>query len=383
MTSLSVLGSTGSIGLQTLNVVKNDPRLKVVALAAGSRWEEVLAQAKEFSAAVIALEDPEAARAAEREKTALGLDDLIVLSGPEGIARCAELDEAAVVVHAVPGFAGIIPLMRALESGKRVAFAGKEALVSAGELIEPYLRKNPGQLVPVDSEHSALFQCLLGEDPESVVELVLTASGGALRDYSAEQLRNVTPKEVLEHPTWKMGKKVTVDSATLVNKSLEVMEAHYLFGVPYEKLKVVVHRQSIVHSMVTFVDGSTKAQASVPDMSLAISYGITFPERHPGVVPSLSPYYGTLTFEEPDTDRFPGVLLGHRAGEMGGTAPCALSYADEILVKEFLNGRIGFLDITRTLFRFLDAYRPRPVDGLDVLKREALRAEEKIRELLL
>jgi 1-deoxy-D-xylulose-5-phosphate reductoisomerase len=355
----------------------------VVALAAATKWEQILAQAREFSAAVIALEDPLAASAAEREKTAFGMDRLIVLSGPEGVAECAEIEEAGVVVHAVPGFAGILPLIKALEKGKRVAFAGKEALVSAGELIEPYLRDNPGQLVPVDSEHSAVFQCLLGEDPESVAELVLTASGGALRDYSMDRLREVTPDEVLAHPTWKMGKKITVDSATLVNKSLEIVEAHYLFGIPYEKLKVVIHRQSIVHSMVTFVDGSTKAQASVPDMSLAISFGITYPERRPGIVSSLSPYHGTLTFEEPDTERFPGVLLGHKAGEMGGTAPCAFSYADEILVREFLIGRIRFLDISRILFRFLESYKPKPVTGLDILRQEALRAEREIRELLL
>jgi len=379
---LSVLGSTGSIGQQTLNIVRKDPTLKVAAIAARASWKEVLAQAKEFSASAIALEDPEAARSAEREKSAFGLDNLVVFSGPEGIARCAELDEANVVVHAVPGFAGILPLIRALEKGKRVAFAGKEALVSAGELIEPYIRKNPGQLVPVDSEHSALFQCLLGEDPDSVAELVLTASGGALRDYSLEEMRRVTPGEVLAHPTWKMGKKITVDSATLVNKSLEVIEAHYLFGVPYEKLKVVIHRQSIVHSMVTFVDGSTKAQASVPNMSLAISYGITYPERRPGVVRSLAPYVGTLTFEEPDAERFPGVLLGHMAGKMGGTAPCAFSCADEILVGEFLAGRIGFTDITRILLGFLESYRPKPVDGLDILREEAARTERKIRELL-
>jgi 1-deoxy-D-xylulose-5-phosphate reductoisomerase len=331
---------------------------------------------------VIALENPSAARMAEREKASFGLNRLMVLSGPDGIARCAELDEATVVVHAVPGFSGITPLLRALESGKRVAFAGKEALVSAGELVLPYLRREPGRLVPVDSEHSAVFQCLLGEDPESVAEIVLTASGGALRDHDADRLRRVTPEEVLAHPTWKMGKKITVDSATLVNKSLEVMEAHYLFGVPYEKLKVVVHRQSIVHSVVTFVDGSTKAQASVPDMSLAISYGITYPERHPGVVASLSPYYGTLTFEEPDVERFPGVTLGHKAGEMGGTAPCALSHADEFLVREFLAGRIAFTDISRVLCRLLEDYKPRPVDGLAVLRQEALRAERKAGELL-
>ncbi|MGI6666428.1 MAG: 1-deoxy-D-xylulose-5-phosphate reductoisomerase [Bacillota bacterium] len=377
-----MLGSTGSIGLQTLDVVKNDPGLKVVALAAATNWEQILAQAREFGASVIALEDPLAAMAAEREKGSFGLDRVKVLSGPEGVSACAALEDATVVVHAVPGFAGIAPLLGALESGKRVAFAGKEALVSAGDMIEPFLRGNPGRLVPVDSEHSAVFQCLLGEDPGSVAEVVLTASGGALRDYEPERLRHVTPDEVLAHPTWKMGKKVTVDSATLVNKSLEVMEAHFLFGVPYEKLKVVIHRQSIVHSMVTFVDGSTKAQASVPDMSLAISYGITYPERRGGVVPSLSPYQGTLTFEEPDVTRFPGVTLGHRAGKMGGTAPCALSYADEVLVREFLAGRIGFLDICRVLCRLLDDYKPRSVDGLDILYQEAARAGRKVRELL-
>lgn len=330
----------------------------------------------------MALEDPVAAGAAEREKEGFGLGHLRVLSGPRGIEECAALSEATVVLHAVPGFAGVLPLMRSLQEGKRVAFAGKEALVSAGELIAPLLKARPGILVPVDSEHSAIFQCLMGENRESVSEIVLTASGGALRDYSSDQMRAVTPEEVLNHPTWKMGKKVTVDSATLFNKTLEVMEAHYLFDVPYEKLKVVLHRQSIVHSMVTFADGSTKAQAAVPDMRLAIAYGITYPERRFSAAPSLSPYVGTLTFEEPDTSRFPSLLLGYRAGRMGGTAPCVLSYADEILVKEFLNGRIGFLDIYRVLSRVLDDYEPKPVTDLEVLIREKAWAEARVRELL-
>lgn len=293
----------------------------------------------------------------------------------------ATLPESDVVVHALPGFSGIRPLLASLQAGKRVAFAGKEALVCAGDLISPYLRAG-APLVPVDSEHSAIFQSLLGEKMEDVAEIVLTASGGALRDYSSDRLAQVTAAEVLNHPTWKMGKKVTVDSASLFNKALEVMEAHHLFGVPYAKIRVVVHRESVVHSMVTFVDGSTKAQAAKPDMRLAIAYGITYPNRFP-VVQSLSPYVGTLTFEEPDLQRFPSLRLGFWAGDAGGTAPCVLSVADEILVEEFLAGRIGFLDIHRILEAVLKGYEPKPVTGMEVLETEKAWAERRVRGLLL
>lgn len=356
--------------------------MKVVGLAAFSNWEIALSQAKEFGASVLALEDPAAAAAANREKEGLGLTRLRVLSGRQGVAECAVLPEATAVLHAVPGFAGIEPLLASLRAGKRVAFAGKEALVCAGDLISPFVRQNPGCLVPVDSEHSAVFQCLLGERAKEVSEIVLTASGGALRDYTLEAMRSVTPDKVLNHPTWKMGRKVTVDSATLFNKTLEVMEAHHLFGLAYEKLRVVLHRQSIVHSMVTFSDGSTKALLAVPDMRLAIAYGISYPDRLSGVAGSLRPYLGTLTFEEPDTERFPSLLLGYRAGIMGGTAPCVLSCADEVLVAEFLSGRIGFLDIHRVLDAVLRDYRPKPVTGFDVLSREKEWAERRVRELL-
>ena len=323
-----------------------------------------------------------AAAQARKEKDALGLVSLQVLEGPHGAVSVATMPEVDVVVHAIPGFAGIEPLLGSLGAGKRVAFAGKEALVSAGELIRPYLSDSKGQLVPVDSEHSAVFQCLQGEDPRSVEEVVLTASGGALRDLSLEEMGAVTPEDVLRHPTWKMGKKVTVDSATLFNKALEVVEAHYLFDIPYSKIRVVVHRQSVVHSMVTFVDGSTKAQAARPDMRLAIAYGITYPTRPAGAHPSLAPYVGSLTFEEPDHDRFPCLRLGYLAGQMGGTAPCVLSAADEVLVEEFLNGRIRFLDIQRTLRKLLEDYVPKEVTGLEVLFQEKCWAEKKVRELL-
>lgn len=365
-----------------MDVVRSLPGCSVAALSARSNWRTALEQAKEFGARVLALEDEAAAEAARRERHSLGLDGLQVVSGAEGALCAATLPEAGVVVHAIPGFRGAAPLIASLEAGKRVALAGKEALVSAGDLVAPYLRRREDALVPVDSEHSALFQCLRGEDPEDVEELVLTASGGALRDMPSADMAEVTPEEVLSHPTWRMGRKVTVDSASLFNKALEVIEAHHLFGMPYPKIRVVVHRSSVVHSMVTFRDGTTKALAARPDMRLAIAYAITYPRRAPGITQTLAPYNGTLSFERPDTARFPNLLLGYKAGEMGGTAPCVLSLADEILVEEFLAGRIGFLDIGRVLSAVLQGYEPREVTGLDVLQSETEWAARRVRELL-
>ncbi|MGE5578668.1 MAG: 1-deoxy-D-xylulose-5-phosphate reductoisomerase [Bacillota bacterium] len=380
MTSLCILGSTGSIGTQTLAVARNLPDVQVVGLAARSGWRQLLEQAKETGASVVGLEDAESAATAEREKASFGLADLTVLSGKTAASTLAALPDADIVVHAIPGFRGIKPLVASLEAGKRVAFAGKEALVCAGDLLSHHLRAE-GKVIPVDSEHSAIFQCLLGEPREDVTEIVLTASGGALRDFTLEQMASVTPPIVLNHPTWKMGPKVTVDSATLFNKALEVMEAHHLFGMPMSKIRVAVHRQSIVHSMVTFRDGSTKAQMSRPDMRVAIAYAISYPRRVP-VAPSLFPYVGALTFEEPDLDRFPCLGLGFRAQEMGGTAPCALSVADEELVDLFLTGRIRFLDIQETLAGVLDRCRPREVDSVEVLEETRLWATATVRELL-
>ncbi len=379
MTSACLLGSTGSIGTQTIDVAKRLPDVRITGLAAKSNWRLVLSQAKETGATAVSLDDDEAARAADANKASFGLPGLEVLSGSEGASSLATRPCVDVVVHAVPGFRGIRPLLASLSAGKRVAFAGKEALVCAGDLIAEETRP---LIVPVDSEHSAIFQCLSGERREDVLELVLTASGGALRDYSIEQMRTVTPREVLSHPTWKMGPKVTVDSATLFNKTLEVIEAHHLFGVPFEKIKVVLHRQSTVHSMVTFADGSTKALLSRPDMRSAIAYALTYPKRASLVEP-LSPYMGTLTFEEPDLVRFPSLLLGYLAGEMGGTAPCALSCADEILVQEFLSGRIGFLDIHKILEAVLDRCEPCPVTGVEALEEARDWAVNETRSFLL
>ncbi len=319
---------------------------------------------------------------AERAKSRWGLEDLEVVCGPAGLERAASLPDVDVTLHAVPGFHGLRPLMASLEKGKQVALAGKEALVSAGDLLAPYIRSNRDKFIPVDSEHSAIFQCLSGEDPREVQELVLTASGGALRDWALEDMRDVKPEDVLRHPTWRMGKKVTVDSATLFNKALEVMEAHYLFGVDYDSIRVVVHRESIVHSMVTFKDGSTKAHAARPDMRLAISYGLTYPQRGFSPVKSLWPYTGTLNFHEPDLERFPSLTLGYRAGRMGGTAPCVLSWADEIIVAEYLAGRIGFLDMHGVLAELLDDYRPKAVRDIETLEAERNWASVRVGELL-
>ncbi len=362
-------------------MVRRTPGLQVISLAAGSRWESALRQAAEFGARVLALEDAEAASEARRQKSSFGMDDLEVLSGPEGAEKAAILPDVDVVLHAIPGFAGVGPLLSSLEKGKRIAFAGKEALVCAGDLFSGYITGNQ-RFVPVDSEHSAIFQCLVGEDPCEVSEIVLTASGGALRDLPEDRLSSVTPDDVLKHPTWQMGKKITVDSATLFNKGLEVIEAHYLFGLPYERIKVVLHRESIVHSMVTFRDGTTKAQASRPDMRLAISYGLTYPGRMDRVIPSLAPYRGTLTFEEVDTVRFPSLSLCYRAGEIGGSAPCVLSCADEVLVQEFLSGRIGFSHIPAVLKEILDSYDPKKVDGMETLIEERKWAVRRVREIL-
>ncbi len=380
--TVAILGSTGSIGTQALEVVKNAEDVRVVALAVGSRWDKGLQQAKDFGVPLLAVTDPEAASMAKKASVGMGLDNLEIVSGHTGLEEAARFPDAEVILHAVPGFAGIRPLLASLESKKQVAFAGKEALVSAGDLIKPYINNNPERFVPVDSEHSAIFQCLLGENRDSVEEIVLTASGGALRDTSLGDMAVVTPEMVLRHPTWRMGKKVTVDSATLFNKALEVMEAHFLFGVEYNRIKVIVHRQSIVHSMVTFKDGSTKAQAAPPDMRLAISYGMMYPQRAPTGAPSLTPYVGTLTFEKPDTKRFPWLKLGYVAGEMGGTAPCVVSWADEILVRKFLSGDIGFLDMYPILSQLMDDYSPKAVSGLHTLEVECDWASAKVEELL-
>jgi 1-deoxy-D-xylulose-5-phosphate reductoisomerase len=366
--------------MQTVEVIKRTPGLEVVGLAAGRNWQRVLEQARMLDVRKVALWDAQAALNADRNKGCMNLEDLEVLSGQEGVQQLASLSSADTVLHAVPGFLGVKLLLRSLESGKRVALAGKEALVSAGELIGPFIEKN--KILPVDSEHSAIFQCMQGEDPEAVDYITLTASGGAFRDLSKDELSRVTPAQALEHPTWRMGRKITVDSATLFNKALEVMEAHYLFGLPYDKIKVAIHRESIIHSMVTFKDGSTIAQLAPPDMRLPIAYALNYPERKISIVESAGPFLGTLTFEEPDLERFPCLSIGYEAGRLGGTVPCVLSAADEVVVEAFLSGEVKFTDIHKILKAVLDRCQPKPVTSVDILEQEAEWAARETREVI-
>lgn len=346
-TGVAVLGSTGSIGTQTLDVIRAlDGRLRVVGLAAGRNTELLYAQAAEFRPELVSAETP-----LDPER----------LSG----ARVAPITELAlhpavdVLVVGTTGRVGLEPSLAALQAGKAVALANKEALVMAGAVLSRAVRA-PGQLRPVDSEHSAIWQCLWGETPEAVARLILTASGGALRDRPLDTLATVTPQEALRHPTWNMGRKITVDSATLFNKGLETIEARWLFDVPLERIEVVMHRESIVHSLVEFRDGSVKAQLGLPNMRLPIQCALTYPERLPcPAVPRLDlAALGSLQFAAPDFGRYPCLALAMEAGRRGGTYPAVLAAADEVAVEQFLAGRIGFTEIPRVIESTLDAHTP-------------------------
>ena len=350
---LAVLGSTGSIGRQTLEVVRSLPgRFDVVALAAGGNVTLLEEQAREFRARYLC-----AGREVEYLQERMGTRRLA--------ARWAEMEDMAalpdvdLVVVATVGSAGLNPTLAALRAGKTVALANKEVLVMAGHLITAEARRYRAELRPIDSEHSAVWQCLWGESPAAVQRIVLTASGGPFRDTPLEELAGVTVHEALRHPNWQMGQKITVDSATLLNKGLECIEARWLFDVPLERIDVVLHRESIVHSFVEFNDGSIKAQLGVPDMRLPIQCALTYPERLPGTgVPRLDlKRMGTLSFGVPDMKQFPCLGLALEAGRHGGTYPAVLAAADEVAVSRFLAGHIGFLDIPRAIDGALHAHK--------------------------
>jgi 1-deoxy-D-xylulose-5-phosphate reductoisomerase len=362
---LAILGSTGSIGEQTLDVVRALPgRFRVVALAAGTNVAALRAQLAEFRpAAAWAAPSPEADRLAAD----LGRSAWQPL---EVIAARPDVD---VVVVATSGLAGLGPTLAALRARKAVALANKEVLVVAGRAVSEALRHG-GELRPVDSEHSAIWQCLWGERPEHVASLTLTASGGAFRDLDPAQLDAVTPQQALAHPTWRMGPKVTIDSATLFNKGLEAIEARWLFDLPLDRIHVLQHRESVVHSLVTFSDGSVKAQLGEPDMRLPIQCALTYPERapHAAIAPLDLAARGALSFAPVDHDRFPALALALEAGRRDDTSAAALSGADEAAVAHFLAGRIRFTDIARLLARALDAHTPHPAPQLeDLLAAEA------------
>jgi 1-deoxy-D-xylulose-5-phosphate reductoisomerase len=378
MRKVLILGSTGSIGTQALEVIGASDDLRVVGLAAGRGWETTVAQAREHGVGTIALADPDAAaRAGEAW-------DGRVLAGEEGVRELIAATEPDLVLNGIVGAAGLGSTVFALTAGIDVALANKESLVLGGELVMALAEATGAQLLPVDSEHSALHQLINREAPGTVERLVITASGGPFR--GRDDLSDVSVAEALDHPTWKMGGRITIDSATLMNKGFEVIEAHHLFGVPYERIDVVIHPQSLIHSMVNLIDGSTMAHLGYPDMRVPISYALNFPERAPVDLPRPDfAAIGSLTFEEPDPDTFACLRLALEAGEAGGTAPTVLNAADEVAVAAFLDGRIPFTGIAVVIERILEEMPTRPVthfDDLFATDAEARdRAEAAAREL--
>lgn len=336
---IAVLGSTGSIGESTIKVVRSlKDKIKIVGLSAGKNINKVLEQIKEFTPYAVSVRDEEDAKIVKKY-----FPKLEVFYGEQGSVEIASMNEAKTVVAAIVGISGLPSTYKAVKLGKRVALANKEALVTAGRIITKTAKRSGAEIIPVDSEHCAIFQCLRGESTNYVRQILLTGSGGALRDFPLDEIKNASLKDVLNHPTWKMGRKITVDSATLVNKGLELIEASYLFGIPQEKIEIIIHRESIVHSLVEFLDGSIMAQLASPDMALPIQYAITFPMRLEGQVTKLNLFdLKTLTFEKPEKKRYPCLDLARSAFSESEAHTIAFNAANEVAVKAFIDGIINF-----------------------------------------
>jgi len=369
---LAVLGSTGSIGQQTLEVVRALPnRFRIVGLAAGKNIALLSKQINEFKPSFVYYQG-------KKTQTQPANGDYELLSLEEIVSH----PQVDIVIIAISGKSGLSPTLAAVKAGKTVALANKESLVMAGEIITKEAKQNSAQILPIDSEHSAIWQCLRGETQEAT-QLILTASGGPFLGYSLAQLEEVTTKQALRHPSWQMGRKVTIDSATLMNKGLEVIEAHWLFNMPFDNIKVLIHPQSIVHSMVEFMDGSVKAQLSYPDMRLPIQYALSYPERLPNPqLPRLNwSTINKLTFEQPDLDTFPCLKLAIDAGKKGGTYPAVLCAADEIAVALFLSQRIKFTDIAYLVEQALEQHQSIAHPTLEEIMAADAWARQKVREL--
>lgn len=357
MKRIVILGSTGSIGRQALEVIRELPdRFKVVGLAAGKGWRLLAGQIREFRPDAVVMAGEQELKNLRNE---LAEEQSIMefAWGRSGLESLAALPQADIVLVAVTGALGIYPTIAALNAGKDVALANKETLVAAGQLVMDLVARKKTALLPVDSEHSAIWQCLGGQERKSVEKIILTASGGPFRNFTKDDMKNVTVDMALSHPNWQMGNKITIDSATLMNKGLEVIEAKWLFGVNYDQIDAVIHPQSIIHSAVEFVDGSIIAQMGLPDMRLPIKYALNYPERLPGCSPrlKLTDLQG-LTFEEPDIEKFPALKLAYAAGNIGGTMPAVLNAANEVAVDSFLEGRISFPSITYIVNKVMERH---------------------------
>jgi 1-deoxy-D-xylulose-5-phosphate reductoisomerase len=370
MRSVSILGSTGSIGCNTLKVIDHLGDHRVAAMAAGRNISVFAEQVAKYQPELVSCVDDESASELERELHALSAALPRVKIGDAGLIAVATHEQADIVVAATSGSVGFVPTLRAIEAGKRVALANKETLVMAGELMTAAAAKSGAEILPVDSEHNAIHQCLRGENTAEVKRLILTASGGPFRSKSKDEIANATRDEALNHPNWKMGDKITIDSATLMNKGLEVIEAKWLFGFDADQISVIVHPQSVVHSMVEMADGSIIAQMGVTDMRHAIQYALTYPVRKQNCMPPLDlSSLSQLSFEEPDDERFPCLALAYSALRTGGTMPAALNAANEVAVQAFLDGRINLLEIAQVNGGVMQAHEVEHSAGLDDILR--------------
>jgi len=375
MKTIIILGSTGSIGTNTLDIVQRFPdEFRVAGLTAGNNIDKLEEQIRAFRPRVVAMSQDAAAVTLRQRCADLSVE---ILSGEVGISQVAALPEAELVISAIVGAAGLVPTLTAIRAGKHIALANKEPMVMAGKLMQEEAHKHGVRIFPVDSEHSAIFQSLEGHRLEDVHRLILTASGGALWTMAKDELQHVTPERALKHPNWKMGSKITIDSATLMNKGLEVVEARWLFDIPESRIEVMVHRESIIHSLVEYEDRSMIAQLGLPDMRTPISYAMRYPERLPLDLPSLDlTEIGTLSFCKPDHDRFPCLNLGYESLRIGGTMPATMNAANEIAVDAFLNGGIRFTEIAEVIRQTMDAHTPNAVSSLE----DALEADRWARE---
>jgi 1-deoxy-D-xylulose-5-phosphate reductoisomerase len=375
---LIILGSTGSIGVQALDVVeRSEGALQVVGLSADRGWESLVSQAQAHGVTRIALADPVAAARAGESWTGE------TLTGPDGLVRLITETECDLVLNAIVGSAGLVPTVATLGEGIDLALANKESLVVGGELVTQLAEATGAAIIPVDSEHSALHQLLAAERPGTVDRLILTASGGPFRGRQASDLERVTVEQALAHPTWAMGGKITIDSATLMNKGLELIEAHHLFGTPYEQIDVIVHPQSIIHSLIQLCDGATMAHLGYPDMRMPIAYGLHYPDRVDVPIRPLDlAELGALTFEPVDTETFSCLRLAREAGVTGGTAPCTLNAANEVAVHAFLSGELRFLDIAAVIAETLDRLGAGQIHSFDALARADGEARRVAGELI-
>lgn len=353
--NITILGSTGSIGENSLEVISNYPeKYKVVYISANKGIPKLVEQIKKHQPRGVAVMDQ---AAADVIKNIFG-NSIEIFVGEDGLNTIASHPDVDIVVNSLVGFVGLVPTIKAIEKGKRIALANKETLVAAGNIITKMLENSNATIIPIDSEHSAIFQCLVGEDIKNVSRLILTASGGPFWQMDKEKFSMVTIDQALEHPNWKMGSKITIDSATLMNKGLEIIEAHYLFNLPLEKIEVIIHPQSIIHSMVEFIDGSIKAQLGLPDMKIPIQYALTYPERYPSNFLKLNfPELKHLTFFKPDLNKFECLDLAYKALMIGGTSPAILNAANEMAVELFLTKKISFDKIPRIIKKTLDKIR--------------------------